>query len=272
MFDPKTTKYPYTEYTDGHYIKITKDNGLVFDRNYPYIDKSKGFKFKAFWFRLFYRLIILPVSNIRLGLRVKGRKNLRKHKAAIKGGIISCCNHVHYWDFLGISYGIRGNKPMFLAWAQNIRGGLSKPMRLAGGIPIPNNLSGQVAYSKAIRDYLNSGGWLHIYAEGSMWEYYKPIRPFKRGTASYAIKYDKPILPMAYTYRRPGFIRRVIFRQIALFTLNIGTPIYRNKELNIDDQENDLTIRAHEAVCKLANIENNIYEPIFNDSKKINYY
>jgi len=40
MFLPKTTKYPYPEYTDGHYINVKKENGLVFDKNYPYIDKS----------------------------------------------------------------------------------------------------------------------------------------------------------------------------------------------------------------------------------------
>lgn len=274
MFDPKTTKYPYTEYTDGHYINVTKDNGLVFDKNYPYIDKSKAFRFKAWWFMLFCRVIVLPVVRIRMGLRIKGRRNIKKYKSVIKNGIISCCNHVHYWDFLGILYGIRPYKPKFLAWAKNIRGGLSKPMRLAGGIPIPeDDLGGQIAYSRSIRDFLNSGGWLHIYAEGSMWEYYKPIRPFKRGTASYAVKYNKPILPMAYTYRRPGFIRRKIFKQIALFTLNIGAPIFRNEDLPYSEQEYDLTKRAHEEVCKLANINpsDNIYGPIFNNSKKIDY-
>ena len=37
MFDPKTKKYPYTEYTDGHYIVVKSDNGAVFDKNYDYL-------------------------------------------------------------------------------------------------------------------------------------------------------------------------------------------------------------------------------------------
>ena len=45
---------------------------------------------------------------------------------------------------------------------------------------------------------------------------------------------------------------------------------------NLDkfDQIEDLTRRSHEEVCKLAGIDpkENIYEPIYNDSKKINYY
>lgn len=274
MFDPKTTKYPYTEYTDGHYINIKKNNGLIFDDKYPYIDNSKSFRFKRWFFRLFVRTIVMLVVRIRLGLRVKGRKNLKKNKVILKNGVVSVCNHVHYWDYLGIYHGIRYFKPHFLAWAKNIRGSLSKSMRFMGGIPIPDdNLKGSIAFSKAIERYLNSGGWLHIYAEGSMWEYYKPIRPFKRGAMVYAIRCDKPIIPMAYTYRKPGFIRRVIFKQIALLTLNIGNPIYPNKNLSKIEMEIDLTKRAHEAVCMLAGINpnDNIYEPIFKNSKKIDY-
>ena len=275
MFDPKTKKFPYPEKTDGHYLKIYNDNGLVFDKDFPYINNSKMFKFKRFWLRIIFYAVIVWISNIRLGLRVKGRKNLKKHKEVIKNGIVSCCNHIHMWDFIGISYAIRPYKPRFLAWAKNIKGALGKPILLLGGVPIPeNNVKGSMSFVRSIGDHLNNGGWLHIYPEGSAWEFYKPIRPFKRGVSVFACKYDKPILPMAYTYRKPGFIRKVIFKQIAVLTLNIGEPIYRNPDLPKHEQELDLTTRAHQEICKLANIDpsNNIYEPIYNDTKKVEYY
>ena len=275
MFDPKTKKYPYTEYTDGHYIKVPVNKGVKFDKDYPYVDKSKSFRFKRFWFGLFYRLIVIPVSNIRLGIRVKGRKNLRIYKDVLNSGVISVCNHIHYWDFLGIYHGIRYHKPKFLAWARNINGGLGNIMRLVGGIPIPeDDIRAQINFNKSIGQYLNEGGWLHIYSEGSMWEYYKPIRPFKKGAATFAVKYDKPIIPLAYRYRKPCWIRRVIFRQIACFNLYIGEPIYRNPELDKQDQITDLTIRSHQEVCKLAGIDpkENVYEPVFDNSKRVDYY
>ena len=275
MFYPKTKKYPYTEYTDGHYITIKKNKGINFDKDYPYLDESKKFKFKRFWFRIFFRLIVIPVSNIRLGLRVKGRKNLKKYKDVINGGIISVCNHMHYWDYLGILHGIRYHKPKFLAWASNINGGLGGAMRLVGGIPIPETgVHATMSFTKAINKHLNNGGWLHIYSEGSMWEYYKPIRPFKKGAATFACKLDKPILPMAYRYRKPCWIRRVIFKQIATLTLCIGEPIYKNDTLDRHEQILDLTIRSHEEVCKLAGIDpkENIYKPVYENSKKIVYY
>ena len=46
MYDPKTDKYPYPEQTDQHYLKVKKNDGTVFDKDYPYVDNSKPFKRK----------------------------------------------------------------------------------------------------------------------------------------------------------------------------------------------------------------------------------
>ena len=75
---------------------------------------------------------------------------------------------------------------------------------------------------------------------------------------------------MAFSYRKPGWIRRKLFKQTALFNLNIGKPLYANPDLKLTAQVDDLTARAHQAVCRLAGFEdNNIYSPIYNkDSKR----
>ncbi len=78
MFDPKTNKFPYPEYTDQHYLTVKKDNGLVFDKDYPYIDKSAGFRFKKGLVRILLLLIVFPVTKIRLGLRINGKKYLKQ--------------------------------------------------------------------------------------------------------------------------------------------------------------------------------------------------
>ena len=46
MYNPHSTRYNYPEYTDQHYLLVKKNNGLVFDENYPYIDNSKGLDLK----------------------------------------------------------------------------------------------------------------------------------------------------------------------------------------------------------------------------------
>ena len=274
MFDPKTDKYPYPEQTDKHYLKIKKNNGVVIDENYPYIDNRRSFRFARFWTRVLLRLIVFPASYVRLGLKIWGKENLKKHRDELDRGVISVCNHVHMWDYIAIMNAVKPYRPNLLVWAPNITGENGAIIRLVGGIPIPESgMAATKAYLKALEKLLD-GGWLHVYSEGSMWEYYQPIRPFKHGAAYLACSFDKPILPMAISYRRPSWIRRKVFRQIACFTLSVGEPIYADKTLPQAEQRKELTVRSHEAVCRLAGIDpkENLYPPVFGKSKRVDYY
>ena len=275
MFDPRTNRYPYPEETDGHYLEIRKDRGIVFDASYPYIDKSGFFRFRQGLVRILLNVIIFPMTKIRLGLKIEGRENLKKHKDVLDNGAVSVCNHVHLWDYFAVMKALRPYKPNVLVWNKSINGEDGTSIRLVGGIPIPeNNVNGQKTFLTALGKLLSEHGWLHVYAEGSMWEYYAPIRPFKRGAALIAVRNDKPLIPMGFSYREPGWIRKHVFHQIALFTLHVGEPIFPDKTLKPKERETDLTIRAHRAVCTLVGIDpnKNIYEPVFNDSKRIDYY
>ncbi len=274
-FDPKTDKYPYPEDTDRHYIILKKNDGEIFDENYPYVDRSFGFRFKRFWVRVCLYILVFPVAKIRLGLRVRGRGNLRRHKELLKGGALSCSNHVHFWDYIAVMSALRPRRTDVLVWAENVRGENKKLIRLVGGIPIPDSgVRATVACMKATKEYLGNGGWLHVYAEGSMWEYYRPVRPFKSGIGYLACRTGKPVVPMAFSYRKPGWIRRKIFRQIALFDLVIGEPILPNEALDLKERETDLVSRCHEEVCRLAGItpEEDLYPPIYDNSKRVDYY
>ena len=273
-FDPKTKKYPYPEDTSSHYIKIKEKHKIVLDKNYPYIDKSKSFVFKQKLVRFVIRILVIYLNKIKLGLKIKGRKNIRKYKEVLNKGVISCCNHVNFWDYLAILDGIRPFKPRYLAWARNLEGENATLVRLTGGIPIPTSFDGTKEFIKVVDNFIQKGGWLHIYPEGSMWEYYKPIRPFKRGASHFAIRNNKPILPLAFSYRKPGLIRKKLFHQPGRYTLHIGVPLYKDESLPIDKQEEDLIIRCHQEICRLAGIDpkENQYESIYNNSKRVDYY
>ena len=273
-YDPKPTRYPFPADTASHYIDINMDRGIKFDKDYPYVDKSSGFNFRRALVFFLLNVIVFPVAAIRLGLKTNGKKNLKKHKERLKKGVIACSYHMHFWDYICIMRAIRPKKPYVLAWDKNINGETGTLMRLVGGIPIPkNDIRASLAFSDCVGDMLD-GGWLHVYAEGSMWEFYRPIRPFKNGAAYLACKFGKPILPIAFSYREPGFIRKKIFRQTALLTVNIGEPLFPDETLRQSDRVTDLQRRSHEAVCALAGFApgENIYPPIYNDSKRIDYY
>lgn len=272
MYDPHSTKYKYPENTDGHYLEVKKDNGMVFDGNYPYIDRSAGFKFKQFWTRLLLNLIVFPMCPAYMGLKIKNRKNLKKYKDQLKGGAITVSNHIHMWDYIAVMKAIRHRKPHVIVWAPNVRGKDGPLVRMVGGVPIPDgDLAGKVAFNKAIDDSLERGEFLQVYAEGSMWECYPYIRPFKLGAASLACRHHKPILPIGFSFRKPSWIRKNIFKQEVAVTLTMGEPIFPDENLPDQERRIDLTTRVHNAVCLLAGIEpkDNPYPPIFNNSKRV---
>lgn len=276
VFDPKTDRFPYPEETDKHYLEIHMDRGYVFDTKYPYIDRSRGFLFRQGVVRFLLNAFVFWIAAIRMGLRIEGRENIRKHRDVLENGVVSVANHVHMWDYIAVMTAIRPFRSNLLAWAPNINGENGTLIRMVGGIPIPEmNTAATKTYLKVIRGLLKDDhGWLHIYAEGSMWEYYRPIRPFKRGAAHIACDCGKPILPLGFSYREPGWIRKHIFRQIATFTLSVGEPIFPDNNLLPKEREKDLTVRAHDAVCRLSGIDpaENLYPPLFDGSKRIDYY
>ena len=272
-FDPKAN-LPYPEKTDGHYRPTDpKVRDIVFDANYAYVDTSKAFLKKQRHARILLRLLVFPFSYLRLGLRVKGKKNLRKHKQLLKQGALSVSNHVNVWDYIAIMNGIKPFKPYVLVLKGNVEAASGDMVRQVGGIPIPEgDFAATKVYLTAIEGLLKDGGWLHLYPEGSMWEFYRPIRPFKKGVASLARLSHKPVVPLAFSYRRPGWIRKKLFGQRAKLTLHIGEPLFIDESLpSIAEQEKDLLIRLHQAVARLAGLgeEEDIYEPIYRDSKRI---
>ena len=271
MFIPSTDKYDFPNDTSAHYLKVKMDRGIIFDKNYPYIDNSFSFKFKRFWVRLLLRIIVFPITRINMGLKIKGKKNLKLYKKELSNGFVSVANHVAMWDYICIMKVLHHIRWTYLlSWDKNVNGESGPLVRMVGGIPIPEkDLDATIAFNHAIKNLLDNKGILHIYPEGSMWEFYTPIRPFKIGAAAIAIKHNKPILPMAFSYRKPSWIGRKIFKKNADFTLHIGKPLYANQELDKSAQIDDLTIRAHRAVCLLAGVKDNPYEPIYNNSKKI---
>ena len=274
MYIPQTDDQLYPEHTGNHYGSFKMNRGIVFDKDYPYVDNSKGFAFKRFWVRLLCRIIVFPfMVPPKTGLKVKGKKNIRKHKKELKDGFINVSNHIHDWDYLCIMKAIHNFKwPYVMSIGENINNDSGPLVRFVGGIPIPpkNDDEAKASFNHDILQMLKNGGVLQVYAEGSKWDYYVPIRPFKRGAASYAIKADRPILPMAFSYREPNWFRRVVMKQIACFTLNIGEPIYANKDLTGLEQIDELTTRVHQAVCSLAGFDhNNIYPPIYSEESSL---
>jgi 1-acyl-sn-glycerol-3-phosphate acyltransferase len=111
-----------------------------------------------------------------------------------------------------------------------------------------------VKFNRAIEDVLENGRWLHFFPEGSMWLFYPDIRPFKKAVFSYAVKFDKPIVPITLSFRPRRNITR-LFTKKPCVDMHIGEPLFPNKELFKKEAEEDLRARAYHIMQVMGGIE-----------------
>ena len=232
------------------------------DGNYPFLDKS--FKMR-FWNFLIYAgifILVFPIHRIRYGLKFKGKEHIRKNKKLFADGAMTVCNHVYKWDYLAILQAVKFRRMWFPARGANMNGTDAGLIRKVGGIPIPENMSGLRKFKEAFDELHAKKKWIHIFPESCRWEWYEPIRPFKLGSFSMAVRYKLPIIPMAVTYRKPTGIYKLLGVKHPLTTVNIGEPILPDENLLRKDAALKLLKETHQSVCRLAGIEKNGWDAL----------
>ena len=246
------------EQCDAHQINVAIKADTVFDENYPYLDRSFKTRFmrglvKALLFFLGFFLMYITA-----GIRIKGRKNLRKNRKILKNGFVTVSNHIHVWDFVGIMLAFMRYKPNVPVWDKNMLGKDRRFVKWVGGIPIPEKLSALKCFSRAVDELLKNKKWVHFYPEGSLWHYYSEIRPFKKGAFTFAVKSNVPVIPLAYTYRKPRGLFRLL-RKTATLTLNIGEPLFPAQDAAPWLAALNLCERARSEVMRLAEITEDVW-------------
>ena len=100
MYYRHNLDYTYPERSDGHMVVFKPTKKLRLDRNYRYLPRG-------FWFRIgralvatLLHIVVFPLMHLTHGLRIYGRRNLKKHKKELKNGAITVSNHVFLWDYL----------------------------------------------------------------------------------------------------------------------------------------------------------------------------
>ncbi len=260
----------YPERCDGHMITVKHLRDTKFDKEYKYLDKSFGFKFMRGVYWVLLNLIVFPIMRISHGLRIYGKENLKKNKALFKDGAITISNHVFYWDYLCVIKAIRPHLSYFPAWKTNFEGPCGPLIRLSGGIPVPTDSAhAMIEFNHAIEEVLEGGKWLHFFPEGSMWFFYPDIRPLKKAVFSYAVKFDKPIIPITMSFRPRKNITR-LFTKNPCVDLHIGEPLLPDKSLEFRDSEEDLRARAYHVMQVMNGI--NPTDPTYNTDQNPEHY
>lgn len=231
MYYRHDLNYAYPERCDEHMIEVKHLCDVNFDTRFEYLNRSFGFKAlrSAYW--LIVNAIVFPLLRLTHGLRIYGKENIKKNKSVLRGGAITVSNHVFYWDFLCVLRGIRPHLSYFPAWKTNFEGPNRHLIRMSGGIPVPDDdIHAMMKFNRAIEDVLKEGKCLHFFPEGSMWFFYPDIRPLKKAVFCYAVKFDKPVIPITLSFRpRRGITK--LFTKKPFVDLHVGAPIYADRGL-----------------------------------------
>lgn len=246
--------YVYPDRCDQHMIDVPHLRDVTVDENYPFIDNSFRARCLHLGYTILNRGVISWLLYISHCLKVHGRENLRNNKKLLQNGPITISNHVFYWDFCCLQKVMGARQCRFPAWQTNLEGPNGPLIRVAGGIPIPeNNMKALKKFKATMDGVLESKTWLHFYPEGSMWMYYPDVRPFKKAVFQYAVRYDKPIIPMGFSFRpRKGITR--LFTKVPAVDLNIGAPIYPDKSLSPVEAARKMQKQAYHVVQELCGI------------------
>jgi len=257
----------YSSKLDQHIMKMNYAHDLTLDENYPFLDKSFGFRFVRAMEHFVIYTIVFPLCSLRFGLKIEGRNILKKHRALLKDGAMTISNHIHKWDMLFVLKAIRYRSIYFPVWKENLKTTDRGFVRYTGGIPIPESVSLMKYFNQAFDDVRAKKKWIHAYPETAMFYFFQPIRPFKKGVFTMAYRYNLPVIPIAFSYRKPRFPYTLVnvFRSITgnqklpMITLRVGEPLLFDTSLNRKEAVLKMRKDCHEAVVRLAGISNNPY-------------
>jgi 1-acyl-sn-glycerol-3-phosphate acyltransferase len=234
---------------------------LTLDENYPFIDRSFKFRFLNGLIYLGIFVLVFAFSPLRFGLKIRGRKLLRKHRALFRNGAMTVSNHVLRWDLLCVLQAVRYRRLYYPVWKENLMGPDRHLIRLVGGIPVPDEVHLMRYFNAAFDELHAKKKWIHVFPESSKWDYYQPIRPFKKGMFTLAYRYQLPVIPLAFSYRKPRGLYRLINallkRNYPLVTLTIGEPILPDLTLGRKEAVRKLREECHRSIVALAGIRNN---------------
>ncbi len=251
---------------DDPYARLYKpvyDRNVVVDANYPYLNNSLKYRFFnwSMWDLLLKFGLGLKL-RIQMGLRFKGRENLKKYKDVLSGGAITIANHMYRLDCPCVLLAVKAKHttriPMF---APNFSTKDNFFLNVVGGVPIPPKEAGITAikkFNEAFDEFHRRGYWFHIFPEAARWDFYKPLRPFQKGAFSMSYKYNMPLLPCVITYReRTGIYRLFGKKSLPLLQVEIGAPIIPDRTATRGQEVERLREEAHHTMERMAGITHN---------------
>jgi 1-acyl-sn-glycerol-3-phosphate acyltransferase len=251
----------YPENPFEHVMKPRIIRDITIGADYPFLDKSFGYRFMRGLTHLGIFVLVFVISPVRFGLKIEGREILRRYRGLLKNGAMTVSNHVHRWDFLFVLQALRYRLMYIPVWKENLRGPDMDLIRLIGGIPVPDDIHSIKYFNGAFDEVRAKKKWIHVFPETAMWWYYRPIRPFQKGVFTMAYRYKLPVLPLAFFFSKPSFpftlVNLLRKKKLPMITVRIGEPLLPDTELPRKEAVQKLRRECHETIIRLAGVTDN---------------
>ena len=102
-----------------------------------------------------------------------------------------------------------------------------------------------------------------------MWYFYPDIRPLKPAVFKYAVKYNKPLIPITMSFRpRTGY--RKLFGKAPFVDLHVGEPLYADKSLSAREAAEELQRRTYRIMQQMNGI--NPGDATYNEDQNVETY
>ena len=242
---------------DEHILKMWTPFKVNIDENYKFVSNNIIFKIASNLLYFVAYIVVFLINKIFFGFKVNGIKNLW----GVEGGKITVSNHIHPMDCTMNALLNCPNKTYFTTIKSNFEIPVIRwIIKLLNAIPIPETISGKMAFYNAIDEILQNGKTVHFYPEASMRPYCNKIRKFKNGAFKFAVKNNTPIVPVVYTYAEPSGIRK-IFKKKPFINANILPAIYPNTKIDektaVEELKNEVWKSMNNVLINKLKVEEN---------------
>lgn len=170
-------------------------------------------------------------------LRIKkivGLENLQN----IDGGAILTCNHFNPFDNFAVQKVFeKVKKPKQKMWKIILEGNYTNPPCLSfffkncDTFPLGSNIHVMGEMIKSVNTVLDRGDYILIYPEEAMWPNYKTPRPLRDGAFNFAVKANKPVVPIFITLEDSEVLDQN-GQPLQDYTVHVLPAIYPKSELS----------------------------------------
>ena len=225
---------------------------------FMYVHTNKIWRFCA---HVVYTIIAKPLVFIG-GKMCRGIKVKNKHvlKSIRKTGYFLYGNHTSAWDGVTGPGFVATNKKVYTVASQDAQSikGLHNLVMMLGALPIPTTPENTKNFLAAIELRVKQNQVIAIFPEAHIWPYCQIVRPFSDVSFLYPVKFNKPVVAMATTFRPQKRNSSRKFKP--RITISLSEPIYPNPTLS--DKEN------------IKYLRDQVYDFLsstVNNSKKVDY-